>query len=369
MKNIGLVTSLYNYGSMLQCFSTIKYINSLGFKCNYLEYAKNKSCVNKVNFNFFKVFNNKSILEDYMKDRIFQNFKKDFILNYIKPINLTYKNLQELDNETSYKLFIAGGDQIWNSSNVFDLNDDYRRCLFLQFASKTPTASFCTSFGASEVYKKNERIVKEYLKKINTISIREEFGKNIINKYSNKKVNVFSDPVVLFSKNEWINIYKNKTKLKNKNYVLLHYLNTPSDLSISHIKSFIKSNKKTTLLSFYGYQKHFKDIKGIKYIKGSPFDYLYLINHANMVFTDSFHTSIFSIIFNKPFAIFNRSDYVSKQVGRIQDLMNKYNCKFNYIVDDSPIKYSKLNNYIKVGNKQLEKYRKLERDYLYKILK
>ncbi len=61
-------------------------------------------------------------------------------------------------------------------------------------------------------------------------------------------------------------------------------------------------------------------------------EFLYLIDHAELVCTDSFHACVFSILFNTPFLVVNRQQKgVADMTSRLDTLLGLFDMKNRYI--------------------------------------
>ena len=69
-------------------------------------------------------------------------------------------------------------------------------------------------------------------------------------------------------------------------------------------------------------------VASLKWFDITPFEFLYLIKNAEFVFTDSFHASVFSIIFGKCFLTAERaSSNNNKMSSRIDTLFSTFSCE------------------------------------------
>ena len=80
------------------------------------------------------------------------------------------------------------------------------------------------------------------------------------------------------------------------------------------------------------------------YIYG-PSEFLYLEKNAYLVCTDSFHSAVFAILFNRPFVVFDREDSNAKMNSRLDTLLSKFGLKERWIKDkiDDSLLYSNYN--------------------------
>jgi len=145
------------------------------------------------------------------------------------------------------------------------------------------------------------------------LSVREEAGQKIIKDLLGIDVPVLVDPTLLLKKDEWLKIAKPHDHKPNKKYLLTYYLGEEKKNNSKFIKQYAKDNNLELV--------HLGDIKDKKRFTADPSEFLDYFNDASMIFTDSFHGSVFSIIFNKPFVVFKRGNMNS----RIDTLLSKFN--------------------------------------------
>ncbi len=338
MKKIGIIT-LYkdNYGSILQCYSTKRYVEKHGFECSVIsEVKRNKIseklkniCLNlfySIRYKgYFKAkINNRNamrkdtlILNDETKEKM-----DSFVNSKFNVIELEWK---QLENIKDYCAFIVGSDQVWNVSRK--INSFY----FLKFTEKRKRIAFGVSIGIDYIPKYNLKSFKDGINGFDKVSVREETAQKIIKDINiNKEIHRIGDPVLLLNHEEWKDIYS-EVNLEMKDYILIHFLNEPNDIAIECIKWMSEKLNCNVIILSYNYEK-FRDIKRSSYVSVSPLEYLYLIDNAVSIFSDSFHTTLFSIIFKKKFYTFNRQ-YLHHfpQTTRIRELLNRYNLNDKFV--------------------------------------
>ena len=119
------------------------------------------------------------------------NFKK---FNNTKFHNEKYIIRRMLINPwhlSKYDYFVTGSDQVWNP--VYKL---VKYVMYLRFALKRKRIAVAASFGMSDILEECQEIVARYLKGMHYISVRENSGKKIVEKYTNHSCDVFPDPTV-----------------------------------------------------------------------------------------------------------------------------------------------------------------------------
>lgn len=360
MKKVGLMTwfTYDNFGSLLQCKATMKVVEKLNYQIeliNYLpkkNYSKPSSKINILKKIIKGIIKNKSIEIKNMNMNLFrEKLKKSKMVR-------TKSELYLLNNE--YDTFICGSDQIW-APTVYDEN------YFLAFVrDEGKKIAYAPSIGLPEISDSHVREnMKNLISKFKYLSIREEQGAKIIEELTDKKAKIVLDPTLLLSKNEWKEEF---VKLGYDNYILGYFLGKNRKYYKVCQKIAKKLNKKLLILPTSNsdlYKKEcLKDDLG-------PREFLSLINSADLILTDSFHGTIFSINFEKPVIAFKRfKDNRSSQNSRIYNILNKL--ELNDILFEENINFSiqraRNIDYEKVKNK-LESLKKESLSYLETSLK
>ena len=374
MDNIGIVTLFgNNYGSILQCYSTKTFVESLGYQSHvlYLKQDNGHSLVKIVErsarflYKSFKykdylrnIFETKRVIKienSYLSEQS-RKLMFDFVEKQFKPEGYTWNELLALGENKEYSSFIVGSDQVWNSSRYIDAFK------FLTFAEKKKRIAFAPSFGSTEIADFNVKIVTDGINGFVRVSVREESGKDIIKKLTGKEAIRLDDPTVLKNKQQWEEFAKNGTK-KEDDYIFVHFLNTPNEIALNSINNLSSELNLRVYCFAYDYDEYAK-LKNATFENGSPCDYVSLIYSASFVFTDSFHTTLFSMNLRRPFFTFHRQHiHKHSQEGRISDLLNRYGLSERLIVNESDFKLVKDKN---INDIDFEKERKKIKDYLSK---
>jgi hypothetical protein len=71
-----------------------------------------------------------------------------------------------------------------------------------------------------------------------------------------------------------------------------------------------------------------------------PSEFVYLVDHAQMVYTDSFHGTVFSILMNKPFFVINRVEKgMENMSSRIDTLLDLFHMQDRYLKPEDHYQY------------------------------
>lgn len=374
-KDIGLVTYYKeNYGSILQCYATKSFLDSVGFHCHVL-YQKYDSmqyfelrlknllyhAYKSVRYNgyFTKYI---SMRKSMQKEKGFltaEALKKqnEFVSDAIKPEGFTWGELCEIAKRENYVAFIAGSDQIWNASIHID------PIYFLKFAPKEKRIALAPSFGIGAIPEYNKKTVRNGVKGFERIAVREKTGENIIESLCDVPTIQVTDPVFLLNRKQWEQFGKNE-KVPKDSYIFVHFLNPPKGQMIYEIEKLSKRLSSQVLCFSYDHQEYTL-FKNAIHIDGNPREYVALIQNAKCVCTDSFHSTVFSILLHTDFYTFPRQHlHTASQSSRITDLLERYGlqnkyCEGDIFSDRLPIDGWNIIDEISTSNKfVLEKYLK-----------
>lgn len=303
-KNIIItLTGDFNYGNKLQNYALERTINK--FQGND---------VWSLWFDNIITFYKRSINLLICKNKRRQNFIK-FSKKYI------HEKLFFTEKKANY---IVGSDQVWNN-NSFNL--DY---LILKNFNNGSSVynSYAASFGIDKVPLKLMNDYKKGLSKIKYLSVREESGKKIAEDITGRRdIEVVLDPTMLLTSDEWDKVSNRPKKLnsyKNKKYILTYFLGDLSKQRKDEINRIANKN------NCYVINLLDKDDPFYNY---GPSEFLYLEKHAFLICTDSFHASVFAIIYGRPFIVYDREQKGFNNMGsRIDTLLEKFgleNRKYN----------------------------------------
>lgn len=351
-----------NYGNRLQNYALQQVLEKKGhevltlrndFNNTYYNNIKSKSRLKKIlssvkNGSFFeKVYNkvnqkNKDrMIEKYQNNRFlaFRNFSTKYIVESNELYNDNLKNADELK---SFDCFVIGSDQVWNYEfprfSEFD---------FLPSVAQ-PKISYAASFGVDTIPTNLKYLYKKNLDKIDYISVREEKGKEIINDLlPQKDVKVVLDPTLLLDKKEWEKLIKDKETYHNS-FILTYFLDKTTTENQKYIKKIAKEKKLEI--------KNLADVYDEKLWVVDPSEFVNLFSQAEMVFTDSFHACVFSIIFEKYFEIFERNTTLKSMNSRIETLISSlhtgnrwHNDNFNLLEKPD---YEIINKHLELQKKE-----------------
>lgn len=323
MKKVGIVSCYFqhNYGSMLQALATQNVLDKLGYENETIDISGFSKEIRKAKLLYFvkasltsdillskfgmatNVIRRKNSRGTYGKNTAIRNKKfDDFAKKYFR-LSEKFSSKAELREKCKdkYNAVVVGSDQLWLPGNIAA---DYYTLNFVP--DDINTISYSTSFGQSELPHDSAEKAKVFLKRIKHIGIREESGKKLIRDLVGRDVPIVCDPTLLFTGGEWMNIQKEEAKI-NEPYILCYFLgNNPPH------RDFAKRLKEQTdckIVALVHLDEYVTSDEG--YADYTPYDvdpgdFLNLIRNAQFICTDSFHCSVFSMLYKKVFFAFKR---------------------------------------------------------------
>lgn len=294
---IGIVTlrSGKNVGGLLQAYAMQTILEQMGHKVEFIDYQLPIK-------NTVRSFISKSPLTTYYKclDKFnawrYRNFRNVKWLLNISPTH--YKFYQELEiNPPIYDYYIVGSDQVWNFSNLLV------PFFLLKFVPQNrPKIAYAASMGQCRLNTNLYNDLKNELQTFKAISLREDKSLNFIKTLMGSQCNVQKtiDPTLLISKDYYTKISNKLTKMPSY-YMVSYILSNLEKKQIKTIKEFSLYNN-IELINLRNPDTCIRISNTKNKIVSVP-EWLSYIQNATYVICSSFHATVFSIIFHKPFIV------------------------------------------------------------------
>lgn len=297
----------HNYGAVLQAYALRTYLRNKGHKVSIANYV-NKKDIQKYSGKLtyphtLKDFRHLRAWSVLVKDNLdtlysqkqwkmqcksFEHFINNIILeNDTKVISLDDLATQDVE------CFIAGSDQIWNTSITGGTDKAY----FLNFPTKAKKVFYGASNGSTSIPDKIQSYVISTLSEIDNISCREETLAISLSKLLNKKVDTVVDPTLLLNRNDYERLITDNSR-NSKKFIFAYFISESDELM--KVAEYIARILGVTLIELHYYAR--RDLKGHhQRADMGPEEFLWHIKNAEFIITNSFHGLVFSIIFQKQF--------------------------------------------------------------------
>ena len=227
--------------------------------------------------------------------------------------------------EHCYDVYICGGDQIWNdwgtgfyscALDIYTLNDIPDN--FIKF-------SYAPSIPLKKPNKAFLKKLKSGISRLDAVSVREKSSVKLIEDMTTHKVEVVVDPVLLLTREQW-DMQCVLPKIKEK-YILCYFLGTGGDKRQAAQEYANRLGVSLLTFPYIGGEVKDDDAFGnLRDFTSGPAEFIGLIQRAEVVITDSFHASVMSMIYHKPFFTMERNTCVGggSMESRLTDFLKEY---------------------------------------------
>lgn len=351
-----------NYGGNLQNFALQKVLTDMGHEPVTIDRHYTVKLRTKLKLGYFKNLlmhflkgTPKPLWKSYFSSQKEQAYLRQditaFIDAYITKTPRLYsdKAVQAIFKENNFEAVIVGSDQCWRpmySPNIYTYYLD-----FLKDNKEIKKLAYAASFGTDEWEYTEEQTArcKELIQQFDLVTVREKAAVNLVAEKLNKDAEFVLDPTLLLSKEDYMELFAGKNLPNNKG--IYTYILDESDWKTQ----VVETAKETLGLPQFSNQhsEHALNSKKIpsieSWIKGFA--------DADFVITDSFHGTVFSIIFNKPFISLvninrgaSRFESILDELGFIERLIKDY--------DEAKVKRLLVNNRdLEVVNDKLKTFK------------
>lgn len=348
------LTGYFNYGNRLQNYASQEVLKELGCEVETIPVEfKNwkrdvKNLIGLLNL-YFPILNNKK-LNELSKEYKFYKFTRKNI-KYSSYYLSSLRAEKDINNLIiNYDYFLTGSDQVFNP--FFGDIDIF----YLSFVPNEKRLSYAASFGISDIPGEYSMKIGQLLKGFKAISVREDTGIKLVKELSERDATLLIDPTMMLSKDKWLKISKKPWHLDEKKYILTYVLGNVTE----EFNNFVNKIAKEKALDIINILEHKKN----NLYTCDPGEFIYLINSAEIMITDSFHGAVFSIIMQTPFVIFNREDENVSMNSRIETLTQTFK-----MTDRISNNINKTEDLFNMDFKESEQILKREQDKAIEFLK
>ena len=318
MSKVGLVTCYFhpNYGSALQAYATQRIFDEWGIPCETicidglrrgLDAAKTRfylrriwdpqilsGTVARIGRKKLQALAHRDTFgtKIAVRGEKFAAFRQEHF-----RLSPAYASREELSKACSeYSTVLVGSDQLWLPSNI--AADYYTLSWVPDDVNKV---SYATSFGTSFLPKGQRRKAREFLSRFQHLSVREQSAVEMVLTYAGLTAQLVCDPTLLFTAQEWLDIQPERPLVEGE-YILCYFLgNNTKDRAFARRLRAATGCKIVALLHLDEYIAADEGYADETPYDIGPGELLNLIRNARYVVTDSFHGSVFSLLYRKTF--------------------------------------------------------------------
>ena len=321
-KKIGCVIAYSeghnNYGTSLQGHAMLQKIQQLGHEVEVIHYEKRLGLSQKIRFvanairagewkNIVKRLTAKQVMKQHPqyaaniaeRTRAVNAYKAKKLL----PLFHTYVGYDALHKGSlNYDAVVVGSDQVWTPMS---LPNKFFNLLFVDDSVRK--VAYASSFGVSEIPAFQRKATGAYLDRFYRIGVREERGKEIVDELSHQKATVVADPTLLLTREEWEAEIADARPNESGPYIFCYFLGTNQEARKAANELKRKTGYKIiTIRHMDEYVPEDEQFGDEAPYHVDPNDFVKYISQAAYVCTDSFHCTVFSILFHRQFMTFYR---------------------------------------------------------------
>ena len=328
-KKIAILTLplIYNYGAILQAYALQKSVKNLGYDCWLIDkelpiypyYRRPLSIISRIIGRFLRGKKGYEIFPYWMSKKteniISQNTRK-FVEKNILPKTEQILNLSS--NNDIYDVYLVGSDQVWRKSITLKMYD----YLFGFVRSNKKKCSYAASFGVDkwEFNKKETENLKPLFKSLDIVTVREDSAVSLLRNNIGIEATQVLDPTLLLSREDYCRLIENMP-LKNEEPFIFSYI-LDNDEDKKQISEHLALNKNMPIYSLMPKSTPNYNVDVCDCIYPAVEEWIRGFRDCDFVVTDSFHGTVFSIIFEKPFVVLR---YARRGNTRLDSLLRLFN--------------------------------------------
>ncbi len=360
---IGIITLplINNYGGLLQNYAMQTFLKSLGHDAITINkqqtihtYPKFRFLLSVIKRTCQKfLLQDKTILYVNVNKQIrFENTPsiktKEFVVRNIKAIEVDGRITKEFCSQNNFNAFIVGSDQVWRKNFTPHILNN-----FLDFTAGFDVIrlSYAASFGIDYWNFSEELTIKirELIKRFDAVSVREQTGVDLCRKHLNVDAQCLIDPTMLLTREDYIKLLETQSEKAPEGDLLTYVLDW--------------TNEKQKIIDLIAEKNKFKPFEVGKATKAgysSVESWLNGFKNAKFVITDSFHGTVFAILFNIPFITIANE---GRGLTRFTSLLNTFDLNERLIFNsidvkktDFEVNYSKVNEILAYERKKSSQF-------------
>lgn len=322
-----------NYGGILQNYALQEVLRRAGHTpltinvpvrdikggATWKDYVKTIiNLVSKTRGNYESPFLNPHVYA--IKERELSFPQRNFIKKYISKVDVKIPFTSDLEEKYPADIWIVGSDQVWRpwcSPNI-------RNYFFDFLHPKTSRMAYAASFGTDkwEISDELTPVVKDLVSRFSSVSVRENSGIGLCKEYLGVDASHVLDPTMLLKAEDYLALTSEKDYPEGK-YMATYILDP--------------SKEKKDMVKKEGKCKKLPEVK-VGRMRKEGYDtiesWLAAIAHAEYVITDSFHGTVFSLIFHRPVKILKNGLRGNARLESLVKMLDANTSSDGYIYSD-----------------------------------
>ncbi len=277
------------------------------------------------------------------------NFKK-FQLQYFSLTKASGKTTEDLGDIEADVAFL-GSDQIWNP----EITNGFDAAYFgkINWSKKITIASYAASIGKVSLSCNEQNEIRNLLCNLDNISVRESDAKDMLQPYTDKKICTVVDPTLLVGRKFFDKLIR---PIQQRGYILIYSLTGNPETEAMAVK--ISKYIEKPIIELSGRRKGIVKKKHRVIYTAGPSEFISLIANADFVVTDSFHGTVFSLLYHKKFISIPHKT----RGGRIVNLLSicglseRMTNQFSKLLVENDIPWTSVDEKIEIAREESKNY-------------
>ena len=209
-----------------------------------------------------------------------------------------------------YSLAVTGSDQVWHNWSKSPGELAY---YYLEFMPRGKRVCYAPSFGFSQFPQRDIELHRKGLEGFGRLSCREQEMQGMIRSLTGQNAELVLDPTLLLTPEQWREASSKPEYPVPERCVLCYFL---GEITPEYQRAIHDMAGGLPVINI-------NDIDDITHYVTHPGEFVYLVDRADFVCTDSFHGTAFSVNFGKNFLAFRRSQAgMEDMFGRIESILD-----------------------------------------------
>ena len=302
-----------NFGSVLQAYALNKVLIEQGYDSYVIDYRKQE--VEQVYqiikfpqtaFDLVTDIYHLMHYSDLRKRKLrYEQFRKE----YINLSQCVYKSHDMLmKRPPNADVYICGSDQVWNP-DIVDFDESY----LLDFVTSGKKIAYAASGISPKTTDAALFKLEPWIRMFDAVSVRERSARERLQAVLGCKAQVVLDPVLLLSRHEWEKITQ-EVAIKD-DYLLCYFAGGVSAEFEQYTRELARKLHCKRIILMPEWRNFFR--RGVYAYDSGPIEFLSLIKQAKAVCTNSFHGTVFSLLFNRPFIVGLHRPFIDDRISTI----------------------------------------------------
>lgn len=261
-----------------------------------------------------------------------------------------------------YDRILVGSDQVWHPEYG-------NRRFFLDFLPEEKRCAYGASFGTDRFDTDWHRNALSFLRQFELLTVREEAAQNFLAQHGGVYARVVCDPTLLLTREQWEKHLNDIPKIRGQKNLFAYLLGDRQDTRLQIKRKTAAWGGEIISIPHihFSYQKRDENFADVNLYKMGPWEFLGLIRDAAVIVTDSFHCTLFCILFEKDFwSIQREPEGADGTSSRVLTLLSKVGLTERFVQSAEEIDLNRGVNYSGVKERMepfIEQSRQLLQTY------